>query len=68
MRNFVRFWNEAHPTDPFPDTPTVSSAWFAERGLPLVVSCACCEMTMALPSAYISDDEYCYCATCAGVE
>lgn len=46
----------------------VNGVWFAERGLPMVVSCASCGMTMALPSAYIAEDTACLCHNCAGVE
>ena len=33
----------------------ISGEWFAKRGLPMIVHCTCCEMTMALPSAFIDD-------------
>ena len=45
----------------------INGTWFAENGLPMVVSCTCCGMTMALPSALIDDEGYIYCASCAGV-
>lgn len=40
--------------------------WFAEAGLPMIVACTCCGMTMASPSAWIDDDGQCYCSGCAG--
>lgn len=45
---------------------TVNADWFYERGLPMVVSCACCEMTMALPSAFVDDEGHIYCSDCKG--
>ena len=45
--------------------PTVSGGWFTENGLPMVVACTCCGMTMVAPSAMIDDDGQCYCSSCA---
>lgn len=45
----------------------ISGAWFAEHRLPMIVRCACCEMTMASPSAWVDEDGYAYCSDCAGV-
>lgn len=47
---------------------TISGAWFSENGLPMVVRCSCCDMTMASPSAWINDEGYTFCSTCADVE
>ena len=46
----------------------ISGAWFSENGLPMVVRCSCCDMTMASPSAWINDEGYTFCSTCADVE
>jgi hypothetical protein len=43
----------------------IKGSWFAENALPMVVSCTCCGMTMALPSAMIEDDGTIYCPSCA---
>lgn len=45
---------------------TVSGAWFVEHGLPMIVHCTCCEMTMALPNTFIDDNGYIYCSSCKG--
>ena len=47
---------------------SISGAWFAEHGLPMVVKCTCCEMTMASPSAWIDEEGYTYCSDCADIE
>ena len=46
----------------------ISGEWFAKNGLPMVVRCCCCDMSMASPSAWIDDEGYTYCADCADVE
>lgn len=64
MTTFRNYWlanmNEDVPS------PTIPGSWFAERGLPMIVSCTCCGMTMALPSARIDREGYTYCGGCAG--
>lgn len=44
----------------------INSKWFADNGLPMVVSCTCCGSTMALPSAMVDEDGQVYCSQCAG--
>lgn len=44
----------------------INGSWFAEHGLPMIVSCTCCGSTMALPSAMIDEDGHIYCSSCAG--
>ncbi len=43
----------------------ISGQWFAEHCLPMIVKCACCDTSMALPSALIDDDGTIYCPSCA---
>lgn len=45
----------------------IPGEWFSKHGFPMVVRCCCCEMTMAIPSAWIDDKGYTYCSDCAGV-
>lgn len=65
MKSFEDFiaekWNLKMPKG------TISGLWFVENGIPMIVHCSCCEMTMASPSAWIDDEGYTYCASCAGV-
>ena len=44
----------------------INGSWFAEHNLPMIVSCTCRGMTMALPSALVDEDEYTYCRSCVG--
>ena len=43
----------------------ISGEWFSENHIPMVVRCSVCEMTMASPSAYVDDEGYTYCPSCA---
>ena len=47
---------------------TVPLQWFLENELPTVVECTCCGMTMALPAAFIDDEGYTFCSSCAESE
>ena len=44
----------------------IEASWFQKEGLAMIVECSCCTMTMALPSAFIDEDGYIYCADCKG--
>ena len=44
----------------------ISGSWFAENRLSMIVRCACCDTSMALPSAMIDDDGTIYCPSCVG--
>ena len=43
----------------------INGSWFSENGLPMIVKCSCCGMTMALPSAMVDDDGHCFCSSCS---
>ena len=43
----------------------IRGSWFSENGLPMIVECSCCGMTMVLPSAMVDDDGRCFCSLCA---
>ena len=42
----------------------IPGSWFEENNLPMIVQCACCGMTMALPSAMVSDEGVILCSDC----
>lgn len=63
FRNFIKDeFNLEMPKDNIP------GSWFAQNGLPMIVACTCCGMTMSSPSAWIDRDGQCYCGGCAGEE
>lgn len=63
MKTFAEWLKENYNED-LP-TGSVNGTWFAERGLPMVVRCACCYTTMALPSAMVDEDGGTLCSSCA---
>ena len=65
MKNFYQYMEERGIKVPEHE---ISGAWFSEHGFPMVVRCSCCDMTMALPSAWIDDEGYTFCGNCADVE
>ena len=67
MKKFKDWYKEASGKE-FPNAATHNGNWFMEQGLPIVVSCSCCESTLLLPRAYLDDEDYIYCPSCAGVE
>lgn len=64
MKSFFEYVRERGIDIPEKEIP---GSWFSKHGYPMVVRCSYCEMTMALPSAWIDDEGYTYCADCAGV-
>ena len=46
----------------------ISGAWFHDNGIPMIVRCSCCDMTMASPSAWIDKEGYTYCGSCCEME
>ena len=46
----------------------INGSWFVENGLPMIVACTCCGMTMAAPSAWIDRKGQCFCGGCIGAE
>lgn len=46
----------------------IPGSWFYDNGLPMVVACTCCGMTMCSVSALIDDDGDCYCSSCGDGE
>ena len=67
MKKFKDWYKEVSGKE-FPNAATHNGNWFMEHGLPLVVSCTCCESTLLLPGTYLDDEDYIYCPSCAGAE
>ena len=64
MKTFEQWFNEHHHTKM--PKGTIDAGWFIDHGLPMIVECRCCGMTMALPSAFIDNECYTYCSSCKG--
>lgn len=64
MKSFFDYVRERGIDIPEKEIP---GNWFSKHGYPMVVRCSCCEMTMAIPSAWIDEEGYTYCSDCAGV-
>ena len=64
MKTFTK-WLKENYNEEMPKGD-VNAEWFVKRDLPMIVHCSCCEMTMALPNAYIDDKGYTYCSNCKG--
>lgn len=67
MKNFKE-WYKAVSGKEISESALHNGNWYIERGLPMVVSCTCCESTLLLPGVYIDDEDYIYCPSCAGVD
>lgn len=65
MKKFKDWYKEVSGKE-FPNAANLNGDWFTTQGLPMVVSCTCCESTLLLPSAYLDDKSYVYCPSCAG--
>ena len=46
------------------DQKSLGGNWFAEHGIPMIVSCTCCHDTLNVASAVIDEDEKCFCRGC----
>ena len=64
--NMVNFfeWLEVNGIEK-PEGTEIPMTWFSEHGLPMVVQCSCCQMTMALPSAFVDEEGSVFCKNCA---
>ena len=66
MKSFKEYieqkWNVKVPEG------NISGEWFQKNSIPMVVRCSCCDMTMASPSAWVDEDGYTFCGSCANIE
>lgn len=67
MLSFAEWYKKVSGGKTVP-TGSINGSWFAERGLPIIVSCTVCGATCALPTCWIDDEDYIYCSTCVGEE
>lgn len=68
MKKFKDWYKDVAGVEPDYETAQNTILWCKERGLPLVVSCTCCESTFFIFSAFVDEEDHTYCPSCAGVE
>lgn len=64
MKSFTKWLKDTHNMEM--PKGTVDASWFVDHGLPMIVQCSCCTMTMSLPNAFVDDEGYTYCSDCKG--
>lgn len=67
MKTFRDWFEKNYPNEKYP-TGSVSGQWFANHGIPMIVACTCCEMTMTAPSALLDDEGQVFCSGCGELE
>lgn len=66
MLSFIEWFEKNYPKEKFPEESIINGGWFAEHGLPMIVHCTNCEMTMATPSAFIEEETGNIFCSCCG--
>ena len=68
MKKFKDWYKDVSGKEPDYETTPDKLLWCKERGLPVVVSCTCCEGTLLIFNAFVDEEDYTYWQSCAGVE
>ena len=68
MKKFKDWYKDVSGKEPDYETTQDNFLWCKERGLPVVVSCTCCEGTLLIFNAFVDEEDHTYCPSCAGVE
>ena len=68
MKKFKDWYKDVAGVEPDYETREDKLVWCSERGLPMIVSCTCCESTMIVFNAFVDDEDHVYCPSCAEVE
>ena len=68
MKKFKDWYKDVSGKEPDYETTQDKLVWCSERGVPMIVSCTCCESTLLIFSAFVDEEDYTYCPSCAGVE
>ena len=67
MKTFRDWFSENYPKEELPNG-SVSGKWFVDHDIPMIVSCTCCGMTMASPSALIDSEGQVFCSDCGELD
>lgn len=68
MKIFKEWYKDVAGIEPDYETTENKLLWLKERDLPMIVSCTCCGGTMIIFNAFVDDEDYIYCPSCAEVE
>ena len=68
MKTFKEWCKDAAGVEPDYEATQDRLSWCKERGLPIIVSCTCCESTLFIFSAFVDEEDRTYCPSCAGME
>lgn len=68
MKTFKEWYKDVAGIEPDYETREDRLVWCQERNLPMIVSCTCCGSTMVVFGAFVDEEDYIYCPSCAGVE
>ena len=68
MKKFKDWYKDVSGKEPDYENTQDKLLWCKGRGLPVVVSCTCCEGTLLIFNAFVDEEDYTYCPSCAGVE
>ena len=63
MKTFCKWVREELGLD-LTDQKQIGGKWFAEHGIPMIVSCTCCHDTFNVASVVIDEDKKCFCREC----
>ena len=68
MKKFKEWYKDVTGIEPDYETAKDKLLWCKEEGVPMIVSCTCCESTMIVFNAFVDDEDHVYCPSCAEVE
>ena len=66
MKTFKEWYKDVAGIEPDYETAENKLLWLQEREIPMIVSCTCCGSTMLIFNAYVDEEDYTYCPSCAG--
>ena len=68
MKKFKDWYKDVTGIESNYETAKDKLLWCKEEGVPMIVSCTCCESTMIVFNAFVDEEDHVYCPSCAGVE
>ena len=65
MKTFKQWLKANLPGATLPEG-NINGSWFRAHGLPMIVQCTNCQMTMCIVNAMVDDEDQTFCTDCAG--